>query len=185
MITKLKKNLFTLTGLMVVGLLFLELFYVPHLEKDNKFCLSCHLHKKIYDDFLSVRKGKTLSSRHGKEKGFICIDCHVGPGLIGRINASILGASNAVTFLTTRYKEPGEMKSKMGDEHCIKCHTNSEMSSGKTVDDYHGRIDHYDVSTRCVQCHISHIEGNPSLKFLKDERVIPFCKECHPGMYNN
>ena len=183
--TKWKKNLLLLTGFIVLSFLFIGLFYVPHLEKDNKFCLSCHLHQKIYDDFLSAEKVKTLSSKHGKNRGFICIDCHVGPGITGRIKATILGASNTVVFLTTMYEEPKEMRIKMGDEHCMKCHTNSEVSKGKTVDDFHGRIDHFDVSTRCVQCHISHTEGNPSLKFLKDDVVIPFCKECHPRMFDN
>lgn len=169
---------------MVLSFLFIGFIYVPHLEKDNTFCLSCHLHKKKYNDFLSGEKGKTLSARHGKEKGFLCIDCHVGPGLTGRLKATMLGASNAAVFLSTMYEEPKVMRSKMGDGHCIKCHTGAEVSRGKTVDDFHGRIDHFDVSTRCVQCHISHIEGNPSLKFLIDDAVIPFCKECHPRMFN-
>lgn len=85
-----------------------------------------------------------------------------------------------MVFLIAKHGEPKEMKTKMGDERCVKCHSYSDMSKGKTIDDFHGRAAHYDVSTKYVQCHISHIEGNSSLSFLKDETVIPICKECHP-----
>ena len=51
-----------------------------------------------------------------------CIDCHSGQGILGRMQAELLGARNAFKWFTGTAIQPAVVVYPIGDQNCLKCH---------------------------------------------------------------
>ena len=59
-----------------------------------------------------------------------CIDCHSGAGLNGRVQAELMGAHNALLFITHTDVQPAKLTQPIGDENCLKCHATVTSRQG-------------------------------------------------------
>jgi hypothetical protein len=72
-------------------------------ETHDSFCASCHTHPESTFYQRSVgAQAVDLASAHTL-KDVRCIDCHSGVGVVGRIQAEMLGAHNALAFYGRDY----------------------------------------------------------------------------------
>jgi len=167
--------------------------YVTHLEQDNRFCVACHLPngKRLHGELSERYEAKppvNLSAVHqGAKKTVKCIDCHGGVGVVGRSRILTVAAWDSVKYLAGQFQEPEVMRFPLWDQDCLQCHADYEagdfpewgQAGGR---DFHKHPDHRALPTTCVECHTSHITGDPRIKFLKNEIVLPLCRRCHKEM---
>lgn len=167
--------------------------YVSHLEQDNRFCVACHrpdgkrLHAGIFDRY-RANPPADLSAAHASAKTPVtCIDCHGGVGFVGRGRVLTVAAWDALRYVAGAFREPERMRAPLWDRDCLRCHADYEagpfpeggQAGGR---DFHKHPDHRALQITCVACHASHVAGDPRIKFLRDEVVLPLCRRCHKGM---
>ncbi len=163
-------------------------------ERDDRFCIACHLHEEKYTRFVAPAP-VDLAGAHHTKKAVRCIDCHGGadPGMHLRVWA--VAAVDTGKFLVGRYQEPDRMRLPLRDKDCRQCHTpilksapflspeQEEAMEGQTGNSYHAIRDHDTVRIACVRCHISHTtDGEAPFQFLARPRLLPLCRDCHPRM---
>jgi hypothetical protein len=185
-------------GLVAGAFLLFALLFLVWLsakERDNRFCVACHLHEEKYDRFLA-RAARDLAAAHNPKRSFTCIDCHGGADLPMRLRVWALAAVDTAKFFAGRYKEPDQMQLPLRDQECRQCHTpilrsspaaltpqQEEALEGRTGDSYHAIRDHDTVKVACVRCHATHtVDGEARLNFVSRARVLPLCRDCHPSM---
>lgn len=188
-----------LAGLVLAALL-LFLVGLAAKEKDNRFCVSCHLkgeeylHEEKFARFVAS-VSSDLAGAHYTKKAVRCIDCHGGADLPMRLRVWAVAAYDTGKFLVGRYKEPDHMQLPLRDNECGQCHTpilktlpklsaeQEEAVEGRVADSYHGIRDHDTVKITCVRCHTSHTtDGGAKTLFLARPRVQPICLECHKSL---
>lgn len=188
-----------LAGLVLVALL---LFFVglTAKERDNRFCVFCHLdekrplHEEKFTRFVAFVSTDLAGAHHAK-KAVRCIDCHGGADLPMRLRVWAVAAYDTGKFLVGRYKEPDRMQLPLRDDECSQCHTpilktlpkltaeQEEALGGRVSDSYHGIKDHDRVEVACVRCHTSHTtDGEAKTQFIARPRVQPICLECHKSL---
>lgn len=163
--------------------------YVSRLEQDNRFCISCHLsdgkrlHAALFNRY-EANPPLDLSALHKAKKEIKCIDCHGGAGVERRSRVLALAAWDTLKYLAGNFKEPEGMIFPLRDLECARCHAG--YSAGPFPEggqaggrDFHKHPDHRVLPIACVRCHTSHVAGDPRLKFLKNEVVLPLCRRCH------
>jgi nitrate/TMAO reductase-like tetraheme cytochrome c subunit len=167
-----------------------------HLESNNEFCTSCHiapgrpLHAAIRDDF-AVRPPPTLAAAHGSarasdgndQRGFRCIDCHGGVGLVGRARVKALAAKDAFFYVVGNFEEPSGMRWPLLDEDCAQCHSEFDERAPEVWQSprFHQLPLHNTaLGIDCVECHRSHDAGNPDAYHLQASEVRRQCARCHP-----
>jgi nitrate/TMAO reductase-like tetraheme cytochrome c subunit len=93
-------------------------------ETHDNFCASCHTQPEstFYQRSIAAQ-AVDLASIH-TAKSVRCIDCHSGVGVIGRIQAEMLEAHNALAFYTGTAVQPAILTKPVGDDSCLKCHQN-------------------------------------------------------------
>jgi hypothetical protein len=162
-------------------------------ERDNGFCISCHLHEEKFNRFLASTSSDLAGVHHAK-KAVSCIDCHGGADLGMHLQVWAVAGLDTVKFLVGAYKEPDHMRLPLRDKDCRRCHTpilksapvaltpeQEEALEGRTGDSYHAIRDHNTVKIACVRCHPSHTtDGEARFQFLARPRLLPLCRECHP-----
>lgn len=160
-------------------------------ERDNRFCISCHLHEEKFTRFLAP-VSRDLAGVHQGEKSVRCIDCHGGADPAMRARVWAMAAVDTAKFLIGRYREPDHMRLPLRDAECRQCHTpilqkapsfptgEGEMQSERSGNAYHAIRDHDGVTVACIRCHTSHTaDGEARFGFLARSRVLPICRECH------
>ena len=188
-----------LAGLVLAALL---LFFIglTAKERDNRFCVSCHLeekkplHEEKFTRFVAS-VSTDLAGAHHVKKGVLCIDCHGGADLPMRLQVWAVAAYDTVKFLAGRYGEPDHMRLRLRDKECLQCHTpilknlpklsaeQEEALEGRVADSYHGIKDHDRVKVACVRCHTSHTtDAEAKTKFIARPRLQPICLECHKSL---
>ena len=164
-------------------------------ERDNRFCIACHLHEEKSTRFLAPVR-LDLAAAHNAKMTFRCIDCHGGADLGMRLRVWAVAAADTAKFLAGKYKEPDHMRLPLRDKDCRQCHTpilksapavlspeEEEALEGRTGDSYHAIRDHDRVKIACVRCHTTHTtDGERRLQFLARPRLLPLCRDCHPRM---
>jgi len=164
-------------------------------ERDDRFCIACHLHEEKFDRFVAPVSFDLAGAHHAK-KGVLCIECHGGADVGMRLKVWALAAYDTGKFLVGRYGEPDHMKLQLRDKECIQCHTpilksaaptlspeQEETAEGRTGDSYHAIRDHDTVQIACVRCHTSHTtDGEARFQFLARPRLLPLCRDCHPDL---
>ena len=159
-------------------------------ERDNNFCISCHLHEAKFKRFTSAPFTDLTAPHHAKDVR--CIDCHGGADLPMRLAVWTVAGIDSVRYLIGQYREPDHMRLPLRSKECSRCHTpilkrpavsaeQEESQEGQTGLGYHSIRGHDTVQIVCFRCHSSHTaDSEPKLQFIARTRVQPICRECHP-----
>ena len=163
-------------------------------ERDNRFCISCHLHEAKFARFRAAAPADLAAAHHAK-KEVRCIDCHGGADPVMRARVWSVAGVDTVRFLIGRYHEPDGMRLPLRPAECRRCHTpilktarslgaeQDEGAGGRGGDTYHAIRDHDSVQIACIRCHSSHTtDSEPGLQFISRAHVQPVCHECHESL---
>jgi hypothetical protein len=172
-----------LGGLFLVGL--------AAKERDDRFCIACHLHEAKFTRF-RAEAPSDLAGLHQVREEIRCIDCHGGADPVMRVRVWTVAGLDTVRFLAGAYDEPHAMRLPLRREECAQCHTpiraarrelgadHDDSMGGSGGDRYHAISAHDAVDLSCVRCHSSHtIDSDASRLFISSARVQPICAECH------
>jgi nitrate/TMAO reductase-like tetraheme cytochrome c subunit len=183
-----------LVGLVVLGLVFSVsgFAYAASQETQDTFCASCHTQPEstFYERSISGSP-EDLASFHSTHDTR-CIDCHSGKGVIGRVQAELMGARNASKWYTHTAVQPAELTSPIGDQNCLKCHEEVTQRAGKSRGE--GEMGHWHLflsrwqassadAASCVTCHSGHSTGSTAKdEFMNTPNVRATCNDCHRTM---
>jgi len=179
-----------LAGAAAVGGLFL--LGLAAKERDDRFCISCHLHEAKFTRF-KASAASDLAGLHQTREGVRCIDCHGGADPVMRVRVWAVAGLDTVRFLFGAYEEPHAMRLPLRPQECAQCHTpvrkvrrelgdHDDSMGGSGGDSYHAIRAHDAVDVSCVRCHGSHTtDSEASRLFISSARVQPICAECHPS----
>src|SRR5512137_741659 len=78
----------------VVGLSASGFAFAATQESHDQFCASCHTQPESTFVARSTSTSVDLASHHTTQNA-LCIDCHSGQGIAGRMSAELMGAKNA------------------------------------------------------------------------------------------
>ncbi len=172
-------------------------------ESHDPFCASCHTQPE--STFVQRSTGVSpvdLASFHATQRS-LCIDCHSGPGVTGRMQAELMGARNAFRWFTGTAIQPAVVNFPIGDQNCLKCHqdvtqrgftpkeqmTVPSATAGER--EREGRNNHWhEFLTRwqaadpkagtCITCHTGHAtDVNVQNGFINNQNVQATCDACH------
>jgi predicted CXXCH cytochrome family protein len=197
----------------VAGALLLAALFLTALaakERDNRFCVSCHLHDEKFLR-LTASEASDLAGLHYLKKAEVgCIACHGGADPVMRAKVWAVAGFDTLRFLAGTYREPTDMRLPLRDAECRRCHTptlgrpvssSPAATAAKPVDatdesvaaeaetegrggtSYHAIREHDTVRIACVRCHTSHTtDANAADKFLSRPRITTICRDCHKQM---
>lgn len=157
------------------------------ISESNFACRSCH----------SNQYQRWAVSSHMK---IDCKDCHIDPGLSGKLEAQINGIRNLfVTIIRGVNIQPHEKPLPISTENCVGCHAailhltelgyddlpdNSLKGQGLRINH---RIHVEKYSIECVECHRGIVHRDPE-KIGKYRTNWPFmtmdCGPCHDGKFS-
>jgi hypothetical protein len=154
-------------------------------ENHNSFCASCHTEGEVtFFDRSTVALPVDLASIHDIKGQARCVDCHTGPGIIGRYGGLMAGASDLVSYYSGHYPQPAALEEPYPDANCMKCHGNiaanqdfsnhfhTLMFQWQSVDPAH--------AAHCVDCHASHDTTNDAgIVFIDKAATVKVCQKCH------
>jgi hypothetical protein len=178
-------------------------------ERDNRFCVSCHLHEAKFKRLLAASATDLAGFHHANDHRVGCIACHGGADLAMRVRVWALAGFDTLKFVAGAYGEPMHMRVPLRDLDCRQCHTPIVTTSpGITSPDgrptrgaatgaeasymaqapverggrisFHAFREHDGVDIRCVACHTAHTTDSAATEhFLSRPVVEPVCRECH------
>jgi len=177
-------------------------------ESHDSFCASCHTQpESTYFQRETAGSPVDLASFHSSNSaGYArCIDCHSGQGLVGRLQAELLGARNAVKFYTGTAVQPAVLNYPIGDGNCLKCHqdvtqrgfTPKEQittpgrgggeggGEGGRNNHWHENLARWQAAApatagSCTSCHGGHpTTGTTQSGFMDTQAVQNTCNACH------
>ena len=194
-------------GVLLVVAVFLAGLSVK--ERDNRFCVSCHLHETKFTRLIAASVTDLAGSHHAKDRRIGCIACHGGSDTLMQVRVWSIAGFDTLKFLVGAYGEPTVMRLSIRDVDCRRCHTpisregaavdlaepssNAEAGSAAETSymteapvprggriSFHGFRDHDSVDVRCVGCHRAHTtEADATEQFISRAIVEPICRECH------
>ena len=195
-------------GALLLGTLFLIALAAK--ERDNRFCVSCHLHDEKFLRLTASEATDLAGFHHLKKAEAGCIACHGGADPVMRAKVWTVAGVDTLRFLAGTYREPTQMRLPLRDAECRQCHTpilgrptssNPAATAAKPVDatdesvaaeaetegrggtSYHAIREHDTVRIACVRCHTSHTtDANAADKFLSRPRITTICRDCHKQM---
>lgn len=186
-------------GALVVAAAFLAGLTVK--ERDNRFCVACHLHEEKFGRLIAVPARDLAGLHHQRKAAIGCIACHGGadPAMHARILA--VAGVDTLRFLVGAYAEPTRMRLRLRDAECRQCHTPIRAAApgappvaardeaavaaeaeteGRADASYHAIREHETVRIACSRCHPSHAtDAGAAQHFIARARVRPICHECH------
>ncbi|NOY55144.1 MAG: hypothetical protein GXP34_04075 [Actinobacteria bacterium] len=183
--TRFQKTAFAFGGLAALGALLLVTGGLSgaHLENRDTFCASCHSQpESVYVTRSLAANPIDLASFH-TTKQVRCIDCHSGPGVMGRASALALGVRDATRYFTGRFTQPAPLTRAIADAQCTKCH--GDVANGQDFQNhFHVFLAQWQArspnAASCVRCHESHItDGEARIGFLNEARTTQVCQACH------
>jgi predicted CXXCH cytochrome family protein len=176
-----------ITGLFLAGLVVKE--------RDDRFCVACHLHEEKFKRFTARASSDLAGFHHRKDATVGCIACHGGATALTRATVWTVAGVDTLRFLAGAYAEPTRMRVSLGDADCGRCHTPilaprarapagaEPQSAGNRETNYHAIRDHGPVNVRCVRCHTSHTtDSDERNRFISRSTIQPVCRECHKEM---
>ena len=189
---KQKRRKFIFTPIMKVGLAGLGLAIVLVVsgftfaatkETHDSFCASCHTQPEstFYQRSVDAQP-VDLASAH-KPKNTRCIDCHSGVGVVGRIQAELLGAHNALAYYTHTAVQPAKLTRAISDASCLKCHENV-LTDNSFNNHFHAFLPRWQAvdpnAATCISCHGGHTtDGSAQLMYLNNSTAGKECNSCH------
>jgi predicted CXXCH cytochrome family protein len=170
-------------GLVVFGLIIP--MTAMQFENHDAFCASCHTEGEttFYHRGLST-SSVDLASFHAIKAATRCIDCHTGPGIIGRYVGLTYGASDLVSYFSGHYPQPATQDTPFRDGNCTKCHANV-LTNGDFNNHFHAFLPKWQAldpsnAAHCIDCHISHDTTNDAgAAFLIQQPTEQVCQKCH------
>ena len=172
----------------ITGLGFLAL---TRIEENDAFCASCHSQPEAaYVSRAQANAAVDLSSAHAmlahtkpQTANTRCIDCHSGPGVLGRASSLALGARDAVRWFSGTAIQPAHQTVPIADANCLKCHADTPAATGFDAHFHRelARWQHADATAAtCATCHAAHTaDGNAAISFISQSRAQAECKRCH------
>lgn len=158
-------------------------------ENHNGFCASCHTEgEHTFYDRSTAGTPVDLASIHNIKGQARCIDCHTGPGIIGRYRGLMAGATDLISYFSGHYPQPAALEEPYPDANCLKCHANIAQNQDFN-NHYHIFLPRWQAidknAATCVSCHLSHdIQGNIKLAFLNQKTTVAVCQKCHDALWN-
>ena len=163
-------------------------------EENDAFCASCHSQPEAtYFERAQSAKAIDLASAHAMlaqhdaaAVSVRCIDCHAGPGLMGRASAMSQGLRDAIRWVAGTAQQPAVQTVAFGDANCLKCH--ADVPQVTDFDSHFhrhlARWQQVDVAAAtCVSCHAAHTtDGNVTIGFLQQQRTLVTCNSCHKAL---
>jgi predicted CXXCH cytochrome family protein len=180
-----------LVGASVLGVLFLAGLAAK--ERDNRFCVACHLHDEKFGRLTAMSSIDLAGLHHQKKAGVGCIACHGGADPVMRARVWTVAGIDTLKFLSGRYGEPDHMRLPLRDVECRQCHTPilkpvpaqkaatpaaparavdpsdestfvaEAASEGRGGTSFHAIREHDTVKVRCVTCHAAHVTGSDAV----------------------
>src|SRR5688572_1780902 len=75
-------------------------------ERDNRFCVACHLHEAKFERLLGTPVTDLAGSHHARDHRLGCIACHGGADPVMRIRVWSIAGFDTLRFLAGTYSEP-------------------------------------------------------------------------------
>jgi len=153
-------------------------------ENHNAFCASCHTEgEQTFYDRSVASAPVDLASIHDIKGQARCIDCHTGPGIIGRYAGLTAGATDLISYFSGYYPQPAALEEPYPDANCLKCHANIAQKQ-EFNNHFHVFLRRWQELDRnaatCVSCHVSHDStGDAKISYLNQQETIVFCDKCH------
>lgn len=186
-------------GLLFVIMVTATVATAVHLENQDTFCASCHTQPEtVYVERSQGEHPSDLASAHAQfETAVRCIDCHSGYGNSGRAMALYQGAIDTINYVVGAYDSPATVDRPLGDDPCLKCHTQPSRDNPTTIEDdpsLIGSIAHYhwieytsawmkadfDPHGTCSSCHPSHSDATRAVLGYRDMQGVNLtCDGCH------
>jgi hypothetical protein len=207
-----KRKLALIPALIVVGIIGIAVVaggfaFAASQESHDSFCASCHTNpESSFVERSVAAQPVDLAAYHTTQKTQ-CIDCHSGEGLVGRVQAELMGARNAFKWYTGTAVQPAVLSVAIRDQNCVKCHQdvtargyqaktqitlpgNLELRRG---DEDEGGPNHWHENLArwqakggtagCVTCHSGHSTGaTAAAGFIDAQAVETQCQACHRVM---
>ena len=174
--------------------------FVKKQDEDNRFCIACHLHEKLYEVTVTAPP-RSLAAGHYRARHAAhperCFTCHSGEGVTGWTAVTVLSGFDAARWVLGDRHEPTTMRLPIEDRACLKCHAadlkqalasaNAPDSGDEGGDEmesashqsFHHISDHRNVKLACVMCHTVHTPGESQRLFLEPANVQAQCRTCH------
>jgi predicted CXXCH cytochrome family protein len=208
LVRRLAPGVAAILGASVLSVLFLAGLSVK--ERDNRFCVACHLHDEKFGRLTASSATDLAGLHHTKKAEVGCIACHGGADPVMRVRVWTVAGIDTLKFLVGRYREPDHMRLPLRDVECRQCHTPilrpaaapqaskttgavdptdestfaaEAATEGRGGTSYHAIREHDTVNVTCITCHVSHVTGSDAAnRFIVRARVAPVCRECHKQM---
>jgi nitrate/TMAO reductase-like tetraheme cytochrome c subunit len=162
------------------------------LENHDSFCASCHTEGELTffnRSLLVADKSTDLASFHAAKHAARCIDCHTGPGLIGRFGGLMAGSTDLISYFSGHYPQPAALEAPYPDANCLKCH--ADLATKQDFKNhFHVFLSQWQTldpknAGSCVDCHASHDTTNDTnLMFLNKVKTEETCQKCHAAAGN-
>lgn len=200
-----RKKIFGLTSVLV-GIVALGIFlavsgftFAASQEGHDPFCASCHTQpESTFFQRSTDAQAVDLASYHTAHETR-CIDCHSGQGVLGRMQAELLGARNGVAWYTNTAVQPAKLTIPIQDANCLKCHQDviqkgytpklSVTLGGEGGEEAGPNHWHEDLARwqaaapnagPCTSCHPGHTtDGTAQTGFQNARTTLTLCDACH------
>ena len=191
----------------VVGVSLLALLFLTGLavkERDNRFCVACHLHEEKFQRLTAALPTDLAGFHQAKDTTAGCIGCHGGSDPRMRLAVWRVAGLDTLRFLAGTYREPTAMRLPLRDAECRQCHTpilktaakptrpgvaaqgafeSEAETEGRGGTSYHAIREHGTVQVACIRCHSAHTTDSEAGRlFVSPTRVVTICRECHRAM---
>jgi hypothetical protein len=159
-------------------------FTAMQFENHNSFCASCHTEgEQTFYDRSITSAPVDLASIHDIKGQARCIDCHTGPGIIGRYGGLMAGATDLISFFSGHYPQPAALEEPYPDANCLKCHATIAQNQDFN-NHFHVFLAQWQAidknAATCVSCHVSHdTSGDAKIAFLNETTTEAICQKCH------
>jgi hypothetical protein len=153
-------------------------------ENHNGFCAWCHTQgEQMFYDRSIAATPVDLASAHNLKGQARCIDCHAGPGIIGRYGGLMAGATDLISYFSGHYPQPAALESPYPDANCLKCHANIAQKED-FQNHFHVFLPRWQAidknAATCVSCHLSHdTTGDTKISYLNEQTTGAVCQRCH------
>ena len=176
-----------IAGAVIAGLILFGLV-VPmtamQFEHHNVFCASCHTEgEQTFYDRSTAQTPTDLASIHNIKAQARCIDCHTGPGIVGRYRGLMAGATDLISYFSGHYPQPASLEEPYPDANCLKCHVDVTQKQDFN-NHFHVFLPRWQAidknAATCVSCHLSHdTSGDVKIGFLNEKTTVAVCQNCH------
>src|SRR6266545_3902934 len=112
-----------LAGLFTLAIVFTTggFTFAASQEAHDSFCASCHTQPETtFFERSTAGQAVDLASFHSTQNTR-CIDCHSGQGVLGRVQAELMGARNAAKWYSGTAVQPAVLSFPISDQSCLKC----------------------------------------------------------------